>query len=342
MLWEPGLAAVTALPRLHYVTSGLQPAEAFPLWSEVLSPLFEPRPNGSNKTPVGSAAGLILGGTLIARVTLNSQDFVRDAGRCAATPHHLMFHLYLSGGFTGSITGQQTTIWPGQVALIDLAEAVETRASTSDTIALIVPRRLLNGHVVNSLRPKLDSIRNRLLAAHLSSLRANSLVLTRDEAARAEKDMLQTLNRLLDLSAPIPAEVERLSDASLMKLAEAAVQNQITSPDLSPDSLAAELKVSRATLYRLFTSHGGIMRYVQERRLFAMQSALSDPLEHRTLARLAADLGFRSDAHFSRSFKAQFGMTASAYRAQQREMTARSELTSTDIVKEWWSRSVAS
>ena len=31
-------------------------------------------------------------------------------------------------------------------------------------------------------------------------------------------------------------------------------------------------------------------------------------------------------------------MTASAYRAEQKEITARVELTSTEIVKNWWQR----
>lgn len=327
---------MTELPRLHYLTTSLDPSEAYPIWCEVLSPLFEPRPNTSNKTPLGSAAAIILGETLIARVTFNSQDFVRDAARRAATPHHVMLHLYLSGGFTGSITGQHVTIWPGQVAVIDLAQDVETRAAASNSIALIVPRRLFPPRILMRLKPKLDSIRNRLLAAHIASLRARCLVMTKVEAAQAEREMLQTLSRLLDPEAAIASEVERLPDASLMTLAEAAVQDQIASPDLSPETLAAELKVSRATLYRLFAEHGGIMRYVQERRLLATQSALSDPLEQRTLARLAADLGFRSDAHFSRSFKARFGTTASAYRALQKEITARAELTSVEIVKSWW------
>ena len=107
-------------------------------------------------------------------------------------------------------------------------------------------------------------------------------------------------------------------------------------PELSPDWLALKLEISRASLYRLFASHGGIMRYVQERRLLAVQAALSDPLETRRLSRLAADLGFKSEAHFSRSFRARFGITASRYRKMQLDASATTQLTSPDVVRQWW------
>lgn len=107
-------------------------------------------------------------------------------------------------------------------------------------------------------------------------------------------------------------------------------------PDLSPDWLARRLDVSRASLYRLFADRGGIMRNVQERRLLAVRAALGDPLDTRRLARLSSDLGFKSEAHFSRSFRARFGITASAYRKAQLDASAAIQLTSPAVVQQWW------
>lgn len=78
------------------------------------------------------------------------------------------------------------------------------------------------------------------------------------------------------------------------------------------------------------------MRQVQERRLLAVQAALSDPLETRRLSRLASDLGFNSKAHFSRSFRARFGITASTYRKLQLDASASIRLTSPEVVQQWW------
>lgn len=325
------------LPRLYYVTNGLDTANAFETWSAVISPLFEPRPCGSaRKTPTGSASGVIIGDLIIAKVIFNAQDFVRDEQRIQYTPDHLLFHLYVSGGFNGLITGQKAAIGPGKVALIDLAHTVETRAFASSTVSLIVPRKLLVGVPLESLKPRLDAFRNDLLAAHMKSLLERSAQLTTDDIEATVVDTVGFLHRLL---APAPEDLldqDKETEENVLALTEAAIRDNLALPELSPDWLAMKLAVSRASLYRFFASRGGIMRYVQERRLLAVQAALSDPLETRRLSRLAADLGFKSEAHFSRSFRGRFGVTASLYRKTQLAASATTQLTSPEVVQQWW------
>jgi AraC-like DNA-binding protein len=333
---------MTRIHHLHYVTKGLAEPAAFEIWKEVLSPLFEPQRSGSAKTtPSGSAAGVIIGGIIIARVMFNAQSFVRDEQRIQFTPDHILFHLYTSGGFSGTITNRQTSIGPGQVALIDLACAVNTRAFASNTISLIVPRKLLSEAALGSLKSRLDDHRNGLLAAHMISLRERSAQLGEDDVDPTIAHTVAFLERLLDPDRQDAQRQAERSDDGLLAQSEALVRDNLAQPDLSPDWLADELRISRASLYRLFGETGGIMRYVQERRLLAVRAALSDPLETRRLARLAAELGFNSGAHFSRSFRARFGIPASAYRKQQEELAAKTQLTSPEIVKEWWIRAAS-
>lgn len=325
------------LPRLFYVTSGLDEAAAFETWRAVISPLFEPRPCGrGSKLPTGSAFGVIIGDLVIAKVAFNAQDFVRDAARIATTPDHLLFHLYITGGFNGLITRQQTAIGAGKVALIDLGCPVATRAFASRTISLVVPRKLLGEVQLGAMKPRLDPLRNDLLAAHLLSLHERSTQLNTDDIAATVAETADFLTRLLQTSNPAGLAPQRGSDETILTLLEALIRENLALPDLSPDWLADRLEVSRASLYRLFADRGGIMRYVQERRLLAVQAALSDPLDTRRLSRLAADLGFKSEAHFSRSFRARFGVTASAYRKAQLDASAAMQLTSPAVVQQWW------
>lgn len=328
---------MSSLPRLYYVTTGLDAANAFDTWSAVISPLFEPRACGpSRKTPTGSASGVIIGQIIIAKVIFSAQDFIRDAQRIAATPDHILLHLYVSGGFNGTVSGQTTAIGPGKVAIIDLAYPIETRAFASTTLSLIVPRRLLGDGPLEGLKPRLDPFRNDLLAAHIQALQERSAQLSEDDIAATVADTVAFLKRLL---APAPDDSlveQRNIDADLLALTEAVIRDNLALPELSPDWLALKLEISRASLYRLFASRGGIMRYVQERRLLAVQAALSDPLETRRLSRLAADLGFKSEAHLSRSFRARFGITASRYRKTQLDASATTQLTSPDVVQQWW------
>jgi len=325
------------LPRLFYVTTGLEEPNAFQTWSAVLSPLFEPRPCGpSAKTPTGSAAGIIIGDILIARVMFNAQNFLRDEQRIRATPDHILLHLYTSGGFNGVINRQRTVIGPGKVAVIDLAHGVDTRAFASNTLSLIVPRNLLRDLPLEALKPRLDPLRNDRLAAHIVSLRERSAQLSQ---ADVESTVADTVGFLKGLLAPVPDAApaqETNADDDVLALIEATIRDNLALPDLSPDWLASKLEISRASLYRLFESRGGIMRYVQERRLLAVRAALSDPLEMRRLSRLSADFGFKSDAHFSRSFRSRFGATASDYRKMQLDISAKTLLTSPEVVQQWW------
>lgn len=328
---------MSSLPRLYYVTAALDEAVAFETWSAVISPLFEPRRYGPRKpTPTGSAHGFIIGDLVVAKVGFNAQNFVRDEQRIAATPDHLLLHLNLSGGFNGVVTGQQTTIGPGKVAVIDLAYPVRTRAFASSTVSLIVPKKLFGEQPLDQLKPRLDTLRNDLLAAHMRSLQERSAQLTSADVAETVADTAAFLRGIFASAPGSPSAPQRGADATVLTLAEALIRDNLARPELSPDWLAQQLEVSRASLYRLFDSRGGIMRYVQERRLLAMQAMLSDPMEGRRLSRLASDLGFSSEAHFSRSFRARFGVTASAYRREQHDAAAAIQLTSPAVVQQWW------
>ncbi len=330
---------VASLQRLDYLTTGLPHESAAEIWRGVVGPLFEPRAfHPDQRSPTGSASGAVIGDIMVARVVFGAQSYRRDRDLIARTPDHILFHLYNVGGFNGLISGQQSTIWSSQVAIIDLAQEVDTLAASSDTIALIVPRVLLPGLADRTLPPRLDPARNRLLAAHLIALRERSTLLEEPDVAEVVTQTLDFLRVLLD-----PARAEEITEtpalaASHLALAEQTIRTHLASPELSPEMIANEIGVSRATLYRMFAPYGGIMRSVQERRLLAVRAALSDPLETRRLSRLAADFGFRGKVHFSRSFRAQFGITASEFRAEQVALAQKDTRTDLDVLHDWWPR----
>ncbi len=330
---------VTLLQRLDYLTTGLPHETAAEVWRGVVGPLFEPRAfHPDQQCPTGSASGAVIGDIIVARVVFAAQSYRRDQDLIARTPDHVLFHLYNVGGFNGLISGQQTTIWSSQVAIIDLAQEIDTLAASSDTIALIVPRALLPGLADGPLPPRLDPVRNRLLAAHLIALRERSTLIEEPDVEEVVTQTLDFLRVLLD-----PDRADEITEtptlaASHLALAEQTIRTHLASPELSPEMIAHEIGVSRATLYRMFAPYGGIMRLVQERRLLAVRAALSDPLETRRLSRLATDFGFRGKVHFSRSFRAQFGITASEFRAEQVALAQKVERTDLEVLHNWWPR----
>ncbi len=96
--------------------------------------------------------------------------------------------------------------------------------------------------------------------------------------------------------------------AGLRARATRVIQAELGDPDLSPARVAAAIGVSRRYLDVLFADAGtSVMRYVREQRLERC---------HRTLAAdgtcgvaaVAHRHGFRDAAHFSRAFRARYGV----------------------------------
>lgn len=103
---------------------------------------------------------------------------------------------------------------------------------------------------------------------------------------------------------------------SLLNQAKVYLLAHLTEPGLTSDRLAAELGVSRRSLYKAFEQ-------VQERpQAFLLQARLqrcrellqSDLGGHRNLADLALSHGFSDAAHFSRTYKKVFGESPSQSR----------------------------
>ena len=75
-----------------------------------------------------------------------------------------------------------------------------------------------------------------------------------------------------------------------------------------------ELGISRSRLYRLFEPYGGVVHYIQHRRLLDAHAVLADPDDHRRILDIAEEHGFTDGAEFSRAFKREFGYSPSDVR----------------------------
>ncbi|OJG00394.1 helix-turn-helix domain-containing protein [Pararhizobium antarcticum] len=91
---------------------------------------------------------------------------------------------------------------------------------------------------------------------------------------------------------------------------------------LDADTLAADLGLSRSTLYRLFEPYQGIASFVLDRRLAHAQKALCVPHDTRHIGIIAAEYGFSDPSHFSRAFRRRFGITPFEQRRQGRNAPA--------------------
>jgi len=104
--------------------------------------------------------------------------------------------------------------------------------------------------------------------------------------------------------------------ASTLMAVRMATERRIQDPDLTPAKIAASLGITVRYANLLLATEGtSLSRLVLSRRLERCRLALDDPSQtNRTLSDIAYGWGFSDMTHFSRTFKAAFGMLPSAYR----------------------------
>jgi AraC-like DNA-binding protein len=313
------ISQASPLPLLRFLSANLTDHEASLQWRQVMAPLFHvERSRYSSNLPRGELSVFVVGEIMVNRCTFNGQHLWRDRALIDATPDHLVLQYYRSGGFRGLIAGRPVCITRGQVTVADLTQEIDAYAASSDTIGLSIPRPLLEGIDPASLSLQLDGAGNHMLGTYMAALPRRLALLTESDIPAITIEIKSVLARVFN--APPAAGGHDAPPANdLLGQALTLIEARLGMVDLSPSRLSGWLGISRATLYRMFAPMGGIMRYVQERRLNAVRDALSDPLDRRSIAQIAAAHGFSSPAVLSRGFRETYAM---APRDWRRERTA--------------------
>jgi AraC-like DNA-binding protein len=173
-----------------------------------------------------------------------------------------------------------------------------------DTVRAAVPRLaaspllpLARGHIVDLARC-VDQVADRPdIAATLSS-------------ATVE------LVRALIVSAAADHRERDVLHETLRTRIVAYLRRHLREPDLTAARVAAEHHISLRTLYNVWGGQDGSLReWVMGQRLEGARSDLAHPATARTtVAAVAHRWGFSDPAHFSRRFRAAYGLTPSEWR----------------------------
>jgi AraC-like DNA-binding protein len=237
--------------------------------------------------------------------------------------------LYAAGGLVGEAGDRGRVLRAGDVQILDLSQPNVTRAAASGTVAIVVPREVLDEAIpepgdLHGLVLRSNSGMGGLLGDYMQSLVARADAITLAEAplvAQATTDMIAACFKSTAETA------ERARDAierTMRQRIQRHIAANLDSPALHAEALCARFRISRSQLYRLFEPLGGVAHYIQEQRLARACAELGNPAhDHRRIYEIAYALGFSSEAHFSRVFRATFGLSPSDVRA--RAQTARIE-----------------
>ena len=112
--------------------------------------------------------------------------------------------------------------------------------------------------------------------------------------------------------------------ASALMAVRMAVEVRLQDPNLTPSKIAALAGITVRYANSLLEPEGtSLSRLMLSRRLDRCRKTLGDSSQaHRTISDIAYGWGFSDMTHFSRTFKAAFGMLPSAYRRMEAKSSA--------------------
>lgn len=303
-----------------FTTETLPARDQFEAWQEWFSPLLDITPC----QPVHSefrAENKVwnLGPIVVSRVSAPGVISIRKKANIARAPVDHWVLTYCWHGGSKFLTSKAAFEVPmGRPFLWSLGDESAVERPAMDRIQVLLSRDAFQD--VTSL---FDAARGSVLETPLGSLLADYLIALERWLPFVEATDMPRLAVALHsmVTACIAPSAERLMAAKTeviqgrIEQVRQAVQKHLHSPRLGPDMLCRILHMSRSQLYRLFEHTGGIVRYIQSRRLHRAYTILSDPTNTRSIARVAAELCFVDASSFSRAFRQGFGCSPSDVRS---------------------------
>jgi len=217
--------------------------------------------------------------------------------------------------------GRQVWVSPGEWSLYDTTDVYQVANPTRvEHLIVMVPKDALveRGLPLHELTARRLGAGGGISRLALQSMRAAwyELPSIAPDAARGLGETIVQLIRLslLELAGGASAPTQR---ESLRERIKVVVERRLGDPSLNVEAIAVALNCSRRQLYNAFGEEpDGVAGYVLARRLEACRRDLADPAQQaRSITEIALERGFNHPAHFSRTFKARFGITPSEERA---------------------------
>jgi AraC-like DNA-binding protein len=244
-------------------------------------------------------------------------------GRSPDQPFALWLSILMEGHFSMQQQGKPLPVQTGDI-VFGPTGVDATLAMQSDVQMLYVkiPGDLLNPRLLNprsldlGYLPGAEGV-NRVFSNMLISVSENidhmdSMLLQPIEIALAEFVVASLAPKTL---------VERFG--SMGKVVHyqricQAIDKQLGDPDLTLQKVADEQNVSARYVQKLFEAAGtSFGQYMKLRRLERCRCELRNPRHHQlSISDICFRWGFNDAAHFSRSFRSEFGMTPRACRQQ--------------------------
>ena len=229
-----------------------------------------------------------------------------------------------SGSTLCRIDDDRVIVGPGEISVWHSERPVSFEMPEKfDKLCMIVPIArfesvLYNAETYEGLHLPADSNLARLLGSYLSTL----TVVTRNDntpfdAVDVTLELLGAAFRAQRRSSTIAPRDQLFARIS------GYIEARLKDANLSPKKIAEDNGISVRYLYTLFSGQGmTVSGWVRRRRLLRCRAELNGADTETSITEIAYRWGHNDSAHFSRLFKASFGMSPTQYRSSRRPVTS--------------------
>ncbi|WAC90412.1 helix-turn-helix domain-containing protein [Mycobacterium sp. Aquia_213] len=215
--------------------------------------------------------------------------------------------------------GREAVLNPGDFAVYDTSAPYAMHyASAFDTLVLMFPRtslKISSNELTKASAQRIPGDRGvgALVSQFLIALQPRLLT-----GALSMTPMME--DAILDLISAVAIDSTQFgripARAGLLAGARTFIATHLAEPDLDTSQVAAALHISPRYLQKLFEAEGlTVAGWIRSRRLERCRRDFEDArLLGESVSAIAARHGLHNSAHFSRIFKAAYGMSPTEYR----------------------------
>ncbi|SDQ20341.1 helix-turn-helix domain-containing protein [Pseudovibrio sp. Tun.PSC04-5.I4] len=271
------------------------------------------------------ASLIVFDNVVLADIHASGHQFKRDSIRVNRDDidHFYLQHYRRAGGSHIQSFRPIENISTGEMIFLDFSVPFETHHTDFEVTTLVLKRELFSDHIdIGSSYPSFRVSRTRpeyrVISTLIEELRLNALVFDQKSVSGLFGCIVDLVGNILKSTRSKDPEFSQHNKQYLQfRQAQQVMMSQLANTAANSSSLVDAMGLSRATVYRLFEEHGGIMQSLKQLRLSKAKQLISANPQVK-IQQVAMNCGFKSSNHFSRAFKEEYSVSPRLFQNSQK------------------------
>lgn len=283
-------------------------------WRECARMFYEVFPHDPSSTKPVSVDATPFGRLLLTAVTMPGQVLVHDPViQKAANHEYLLFEQFFEGGGLAGVDGISFGSSPRRLHIIDMSRRYVSDKASSRSRGILIPHAAVNycpGVDLPYASICIRSPMGRLLVAAHDLMTSAASTASSEEIAALGDAFTELVGRfMLGRNTQAPDDASHRIDGGDIR---DFILSNLHRPDLDATLLMREFAMSRAALYRRFSSVGGVDRFIRNRRLDrCFLELVGKRYQRGKVSEVSRRMNFHDAKSFNRAFRRRFELSPS-------------------------------